>query len=162
MNIDLGMEPRKIKGKKNYYIEFSYFDNNGTRKIRRESLGTSEFREAQRRSKIREEEIHNNKYAVMEDGVTLKEMFDAYLLSLSGKRDWKTIRNIENSINYFCTVVSETTRLNRINESHMDSLVTYRLKQRHSTSTINTDIRKIKTAFNFALRRGLVKKNPFA
>jgi site-specific recombinase XerD len=161
MSIDFGMKPKKIKGKANYYIDYSYVDKDGVRRVRRESLGTPELREAQRRAKIREREILEGKIAVIEDGITLKEMFDSYILSIHNKRDPKTIRNIENSIAYFYKVVGENTRLNRINEAHMDSLVAYRIKLKHKTGTINTDIRKIKTAFNFAVRRKLVKKNPF-
>lgn len=161
MNVNLGMKPRKRKDSPYYFIEYSYVDNNGQKKVRRESLDTTEYREAVSRARKRQAEILKGVVEELNDGKTLHDFFDEYILSVQKVLKPKTVDIIQNSIDYFSTVVGENTRINRINDMHMDNLIDYRRGLGHSTGTINTDIRKIKTAFNFAVKRGYLKKNPF-
>lgn len=161
MSINSDMKPRKRKDSPYYFIEYSYVNKDGQKKVRRESLETTEYREAVSRAKKRNSDILKGIVAVIEDGITLREFFDDYIRSIQKQLKPKTIEIIQNSLEYFATVVGEDTRLNRINDMHIDDLIDYRHKLGHSTGTINTDIRKIKTAFNFAVQRGYLNKNPF-
>ncbi|WP_277657233.1 tyrosine-type recombinase/integrase [Seleniivibrio woodruffii] len=161
MTVHSDMKPRKRKDSPFYFIEYQYIDKNGIKRRRRESLDTSDYREAVSRAKKRQAALLKENIVEIEDGITIKEFFDDYIRSIHKLLKPKSIEIIQNSINYFMNIVGEDTRMNRISDRHMDSLIEYRKKLGHSIGTINTDIRKIKTAFEFALQREYVKKNPF-
>lgn len=161
MNVHSDMKPRKRKDSPFYFIEYTYVDRAGKKRIKRESLETSVYSEAVSRAKKRHSEILQGKYVEIQEGITVEEFFSDYISSIQKYLKPKTLIIIENSLKYFMLVIGGNTRLNRISDRHIDDLIVYRKNLGHSTGTINTDIRKIKTAFNFAVQRDYIQKNPF-
>jgi integrase len=98
----------------------------------------------------------------LKNSITLNKFFELYISSLEAD-NYSTahIRNHKIALTYLIQAIHGSTPLRNINANHFEEYKRFRLKLGHKISYINTDIKKVRSAFGWAVYKNFITKNPF-
>lgn len=93
--------------------------------------------------------------------ITVKEFMLLYKEHLEKDNYSKAhIRNHNIALNYLLLAVGDIA-LKNINSNHFEAYKLFRINIGHKISYINTDIKKVRSAFNWAVFKAYLNRNPF-
>ena len=82
----------------------------------------------------------------------------------SGERSYNTLRTDRSSLKLFREFIEDSCkdlRINKIKRSHIQNWIDFRRRNKISQSTININLRTVKSFFSFELEEGRISEHPF-
>jgi site-specific recombinase XerD len=126
------------------------------------SLKTKNKAEAQKMFAEIQKARVTNKLIKIEKSISLERFIIEYTTYAENHLSESTKRIALNSLNYLCKIVTSSTELKRITPKVIDDLVSLRKSLKHSITTINMDIRTLKSCFSKAVEWEYLDTNPIA
>jgi len=140
-----------------YYLEISRTD--------RPSLKTKDYQTALRKAaEILEEREKQGRGDIvhLQKSITIAQFKAAYIHHL-GNNNYSDshIRNHNNALTYLIDAIGGNTPLRNIGSYHFEEYKKHRIELGHKHSYINTDIKKVRSAFAWGVYENYLTKNPF-
>ncbi|MBF0336923.1 MAG: site-specific integrase [Nitrospirae bacterium] len=128
------------------------------------SLQTRDEREAKMRFIALQREAVKGKLVVLDRTPTmsLQEFVTAYLDWCDSNRAGETFKHVKKSLDKFTKVIGQGKQISVIKKQDMDAYVTYCRAINNKPGTVNSDMKRIKAAFSWAVEREYLKVNPIA
>ena len=138
-----------------YYIEFGRGD--------KVSLKTKDQQEALVKAAVLIEKREKScKVVDLTKPITLNQFTELYIKSLEENNYSEAhIRNHRLALTYLIQAIGGNTALKNINSEHFEGYKRYRQQVGHKISYINTDIKKVRSAFSWGVYKNFLNRNPF-
>ena len=145
-----------IKREKIYYVVF--------KRGKMKSLRTQDETEANRRYRLLEQDLLVGKLAFLQTGesaLALGDFFAEYDRWVEYNRSHETWLRVHRVIPKFTGVVGSRRPLKSLQFKDLDNYVDYCRKRKNGPVTINVEIKAIKAALSWGVKRQYLKTNPF-
>jgi len=146
-----------IKRLKTYYVLF--------KRGKMKSLRTQDEKEANRRYRLMEQEMLTGKLAFLQGGessISLGNFLAEYDRWVEKNRSHYTWLRLHHLVPKFTSAVGASKPIKSLQFSDLDNFVDYCRKRKNSPLTINVEIRAIRAALSWGVKRQYLKANPFS
>lgn len=138
-----------------WYVEFA--------RGKKKSLGTKDKKLAERLFKELQKEALKGKLILLEknDKITFQEFLDEYLAWSQATKAHTTARRDKYALKNFISFIGNIP-LRLINQKKIEDYIVYLRQKNYTVTSINIELRHLKSAFSRAKDWGYIKENPFS